>query len=95
MSWPQARGAGCRLYRELYALAVRDTVPWITCEFDIEPPNPVSERFHTGLGFREVGHQTLYGGRKTVSLLAGSQHHAALALDGAAGDTPLADLDAG
>ncbi|HEY9400041.1 MAG TPA: GNAT family N-acetyltransferase, partial [Luteimonas sp.] len=43
----QARGAGCRLYRELYALAVRDTVPWITCEFDIEPPNPVSERFHT------------------------------------------------
>jgi len=82
----QARGAGCRLYRELYALAVRDTVPWITCEFDIEPPNPVSERFHTGLGFREVGHQTLYGGRKTVSLQA---------LDVAAGDTPLADLDAG
>lgn len=82
----QARGAGRRLYRELYALAVRDTVPWITCEFDIEPPNPVSERFHARLGFREVGRQPLYGGRKTVSLQA---------LDIAAGDAPLAGLDAG
>jgi predicted GNAT superfamily acetyltransferase len=82
----QARGAGSRLYRELYALAVHDAVPLITCEFDVEPPNPASERFHARLGFREVGRQQLHGGRKTVSLQA---------LDVAAGDTPLADLDAG
>lgn len=81
----QARGAGSRLYRELYVQAVRDAVPLITCEFDIEPPNPVSERFHARLGFREVGRQSLYGGSKTVSLQA---------LDVAAGHTPLADLDA-
>ena len=78
----QARGAGSRLYRELHALAVHDAVPLITCEFDIEPPNPASERFHARLGFREVGRQLLHGGRKTVSLQA---------LDVAVGDTPLAD----
>jgi len=82
----QARGAGSRLYRELHALAVHDAVPLIACEFDIEPPNPASERFHARLGFREVGRQSLHGGRKTVSLQA---------LDVAAGDTPLAALDAG
>jgi predicted GNAT superfamily acetyltransferase len=82
----QARGTGSRLYRELYALAVRDTVPWITCEFDVEPPNPASERFHARLGFREVGRQPIHGGRKTVSLQA---------LDVAAGDTPLASLGIG
>jgi len=78
----QVRGAGSRLYRELHALAVHDAVPLITCEFDIEPPNPASERFHARLGFREVGRQLLHGGRKTVSLQA---------LDVAAGNTPLAD----
>ncbi|MBQ4854810.1 GNAT family N-acetyltransferase [Rhodanobacter sp. B2A1Ga4] len=82
----QARGAGGRLYRELYALAVRETVPLLTCEFDIEPPNPASARFHARLGFREVGRQSLHGGSKTVSLQA---------LDVAAGDTPLAAIDAG
>lgn len=82
----QARGAGSRLYRDVYALALRDGVPLITCEFDIEPPNPVSERFHARLGFREVGRQHLGGGSKTVSLQV---------LDVAAGNTPLRMIDAG
>lgn len=82
----QARGAGSRLYRDLYAMAVRDAVPLITCEFDIEPPNPASERFHARLGFREVGRQQLHGGRKTVSLQV---------LDVAAGSTPLGDSEIG
>ena len=64
----QARGAGRALYRDLQALATRDAVPLIACEFNIEPPNPASARFHAGLGFREVGRQPLDGGRKTVSL---------------------------
>ena len=80
----QARGAGSRLYRDVYALALRDGVPLITCEFDIEPPNPASERFHARLGFREVGRQQLDDGRKTVSLQA---------LDVAAGNTPLGKID--
>jgi predicted GNAT superfamily acetyltransferase len=82
----QARGAGTWLYGEVYALALRDGVPLITCEFDIEPPNPASERFHARLGFHEVGRQQLDGGRKTVSLQA---------LDVAAGNTPLGKIDFG
>jgi hypothetical protein len=82
----QARGAGTALYRKLHAQARRDAVPWITCEFDLEPPNPASARFHARLGFGEVGRQSLHGGKKTVSLQA---------LDVVAGDTPLAAIDAG
>lgn len=82
----QARGSGARLYRDVHAQALRDAVPWITCEFDSEPPNPASERFHARLGFREVGRQELHGGRKTVSLQA---------LDVVAGDSPLACPDIG
>ncbi len=81
----QARGAGRALYRELYAQAACDAVPLLACEFDVEPPNPVSARFHASLGFREVGRQSLHDGRKAVSLQA---------LD-VAGDTPLAAIAAG
>ncbi|MEO7050855.1 MAG: GNAT family N-acetyltransferase [Rhodanobacter sp.] len=63
----QAQGAGSRLYRDLRELAVGDAVPYITCEFDIEPPNPVSARFHARQGFREVGQRRLDGG-KSVSM---------------------------
>jgi len=82
----QARGAGTQLYRDVYALASRDGVPLITCEFDIAPPNLASARFHARLGFREVGRQQLDGGSKTVSLQA---------LDVAAGDTPLGKIGVG
>ena len=63
----QAQGAGSRLYRDVCALASDDAVPLITCEFDIEPPNPASARFHARQGFREVGQRQLDGG-KTVSM---------------------------
>jgi hypothetical protein len=63
-----ARGAGTQLYCDARERALRDAVPVIACEFDIEPPNPASARFHVRLGFREVGRQSLHGGRKTVSL---------------------------
>ena len=82
----QTRGAGSELYRDVFALASRDGVPLITCEFDIEPPNPASERFHARLGFREIGRQQLDGGSKMVSLQA---------LDVAAGDTPLRKIGGG
>ena len=32
-----------------------ETLPIGTCEFDIEPPNPVSAGLHVKVGFREVG----------------------------------------
>lgn len=81
-----AHGAGTRLYRDACALAARDAVPIIACEFDVEPPNPASERFHARLGFREVGRQQLHGGRKTVSLQV---------LDVAADSTPPGNIDIG
>lgn len=66
----QARGAGSALYRDAFAFARQEGVPVVTCEFDLEPPNEASARFHRKLGFVEVGRQSLYGGRKVVSLQA-------------------------
>ena len=63
----QAQGAGSSLYHDACALASLDAVPFITCEFDIQPPNPASARFHAKQGFREVGQRQLDGG-KTVSM---------------------------
>lgn len=66
----QARGAGTTLYRDVLEAAARDEVPLVTAEIDLEPPNPVSLRFHESFGFREVGRQRVAGGTKLVSLQA-------------------------
>jgi hypothetical protein len=64
----QAGGAGTLLYRRAFAHAADTGVPMLACEFDVEPPNPASARFHAGFGFREVGRQAVADGRKRVSL---------------------------
>lgn len=64
----QGRGLGRQLYDDLFAWARDEGVERIACEFDIEPPNEASRRFHAGYGFREVGTQVVGGGRKRVSL---------------------------
>jgi predicted GNAT superfamily acetyltransferase len=56
------------LYRDLFQRAADAGIRSITCEFDIEPPNEASRRFHERLGFVEVGSQRVGGGRKTVAL---------------------------
>jgi predicted GNAT superfamily acetyltransferase len=61
-------GAGSILYRQLFEYASRRRIPLLACEFDVEPPNPASERFHAKFGFVEVGRQLVAGGKKTVSL---------------------------
>lgn len=67
----QGQGWGAALYRDLFALAVADDVDLVTCEFDLDPPNPVSARFHARLGFAEVGQQWVsHGGNKRVSMQA-------------------------
>jgi hypothetical protein len=63
----QSAGIGVRLYRDVHATAVRQRVPDITCEYDIDPPNPASARFHAALGFREVCRQRLGTDGKMVS----------------------------
>ncbi len=61
---------GTLLYRDLFDYARAQAVPAITCEYNIEPPNEPSRRFHDRFGFSEVGAQWLDGGRKRVSLQA-------------------------
>jgi predicted GNAT superfamily acetyltransferase len=56
-----------RLYDDLDAFARERGILRITCEVNIEPPNPVSLRFHEKRGFQEVGREEYAG--KTVSML--------------------------
>ena len=65
-----ARGRQCgfRLYEDLCVTARATGVGIVTCEYDIDPPNDASRRFHDRFGFREVGTQRVAGGTKAVSL---------------------------
>lgn len=64
----KGKGLGTTLYRSVFAHAQATSVALVTCEFDIDPPNPVSASFHAKFGFHEVGQQLSTGGKKTVSL---------------------------
>jgi predicted GNAT superfamily acetyltransferase len=61
---------GTRLYEALFDRARAQGVPVLTCEYNIEPLNEPSRRFHDRFGFTEIGTQTLDGGKKRVSLQA-------------------------
>lgn len=67
---PAARGQGlaARLYQDLFTRARGQGIARITCEFDWDPPNEASRRFHERFGFEEVGRQSVAGGKKIVSL---------------------------
>jgi predicted GNAT superfamily acetyltransferase len=67
----QGRGIGPRLYTDLFTFARDTEAGMVCCEFDIDPPNEPSRRFHARYGFREVGRQTLASG-KQVSLQVAS-----------------------
>lgn len=66
----QSRGAGRLLYDDLFKFAKSSGCQTITCEFDIDPPNPQSASFHAAFGFREVGTQRVGLKQKQVSLQA-------------------------
>lgn len=63
----RGRGVARRLYADVFAHARAAGLPRVACEFDLDPPNPASARFHAAQGFVEVGRQVLPGG-KAVSL---------------------------
>ena len=65
-----ARGVGVasRLYED-FALTLPESVKVMTCEVNVLPPNEGSMRFHTRLGFREVGTLSSDDGSKKVALL--------------------------
>jgi predicted GNAT superfamily acetyltransferase len=65
----RSHGVGSLLYDDVFAFAKRSEQQRVVCEFDIDPPNEASQRFHSRFGFKEVGSQTV-GHGKRVSLQA-------------------------
>jgi predicted GNAT superfamily acetyltransferase len=62
-----------RFYTQLEKNAVALGIPRLACEIHIDPPNPVSLRFHQKQRFAEVGQQSIEdqhtnNGKKIVSL---------------------------
>lgn len=63
-------GIGRSLYDAVFERARRAGIARVACEYDVEPPNPESARFHAACGFREVGTQGLDGGKRVSLQLA-------------------------
>lgn len=64
------RGLGRALYAATAQHAVERGLAEVTCEVNLEPPNPASLAFHRRLGFEQVGTQWTTGGTVEVVLLA-------------------------
>jgi len=58
------------LYAHAFRLAIQLGHTTIACEVNLQPPNPISDKFHAALGFEEVGRATIDNGAKTVRYLA-------------------------
>ena len=61
-------GIGSRMYRDLFEHARLQQIGTVACEYNIEPPNHASRKFHDKFGFREVGTQYVADGTKRVSM---------------------------
>ena len=61
---------GSRLYEDLFDYARLQGIRAVTCEYNVQPPNPASRRFHDKFGFKELGRQWVAHGTKLVSLQA-------------------------
>ena len=57
----RGKGFAAALYEDAFASAREHGVDTVTCEFDVDPPNPASRRFHARRGFREVGMNSYNG----------------------------------
>ncbi|WP_298459743.1 GNAT family N-acetyltransferase [uncultured Cellulomonas sp.] len=64
------RGLGRLMYAAVLDRAHRLGLGEVTCEVNLEPPNPGSLAFHGRLGFAQVGEQVTKGGEVRVALLA-------------------------
>ena len=63
------QGLGRLLYVDVFERAEQLGHKTVVCEVNLQPPNPISDKFHAGLGFEEVGRATIDGGAKTVRYL--------------------------
>ncbi|HMM65495.1 MAG TPA: GNAT family N-acetyltransferase [Dokdonella sp.] len=61
-------GIGAIMYRHLFDFARSLGVDHITCEYNIEPPNPASRIFHDRFGFTELDTRLVGDGSKRVSM---------------------------
>ena len=66
-----ARGKGYAraLYTDLFARAKSAGHTRIVCEVNLDPPNPVSDAFHSSLAFLEIGRAPIRNNSKTVRYL--------------------------
>lgn len=64
------RGLGPLLYDAVYTAARAAHAQEITCEVNVEPPNPGSLAFHERLGFERVGTLSTKADTVVVALLA-------------------------
>ena len=63
------RGLARLLYEDLFEAAARAGYARICCEVNSDPPNPISDAFHTALGFAEIGRAWLLDRGKAVRYL--------------------------
>lgn len=66
----RGRGIAQRLYADVFAHAATHGIALVACEYDLEPFNPASARFHRAQGFVEVGRQRLAGGKQVSMQVA-------------------------
>jgi uncharacterized protein len=59
---------GSLLYEDMFRYARSTSIPLVTCEYNIDPPNEPSRLFHEKFGFKEQGTQWVANGTKRVSL---------------------------
>ena len=62
----RGRGLARLIYSDLFACARQAGHELVTCEVNLDPPNPASDAFHLALGFGEAGQGLLAGSGKTV-----------------------------
>jgi predicted GNAT superfamily acetyltransferase len=61
---------GSLLYEDLFHYARDHAVPFVTCEYNLSPPNEPSRLFHDKFGFKQQGTQWVADHTKFVSLQA-------------------------
>ena len=63
----RGQGLGTILYEDLFAWAISQKIQNIVCEYNAEPLNEASRKFHKALGFQEVSLEMI-GQAKRVSM---------------------------
>ena len=65
----RGKGLAQQMYRDLFRRMQASGQDVVTCEVNIVPPNPISDKFHAGMGFAEAGQAALPDSAKRVRYL--------------------------